>query len=87
MRVPSAIGDYLILDAVYESGGSAITVTDDEMIESVKKTVSLEGVFLCPEGGATVSASKKLLDLGLLNKIDSVLLLNTGSGFKYMEVI
>ena len=87
MRVPSAIGDYLILDAVYESGGSAITVTDDEMIESVKKTLSLEGVFLCPEGGATVSASKKLLDLGLLNKKDSVLLLNTGSGFKYMEVI
>ena len=87
MRVPSAIGDYLILDAIYESGGSAITVTDEEMIECVKKTASLEGLFLCPEGGATVSASKKLLDLGLINKKDSVLLLNTGSGFKYMEVI
>ena len=87
MRVPSAIGDYLILDAVYESGGSAITVTDEEMIESVKKTISLEGLFLCPEGGATVYASKKLLDLGLINKKDSILLLNTGSGFKYMEVI
>ena len=87
MRVPSAIGDYLILDAVYESGGSAITVTDEEMIEYVKKTISLEGLFLCPEGGATVYGSKKLLDLGLINKKDSVLLLNTGSGFKYMEVI
>ena len=87
MRVPSAIGDYLILDAVYESGGSAITVTDEEMIEYVKKTISLEGLFLCPEGGATVYGSKKLLDLGLINKKDSILLLNTGSGFKYMEVI
>ena len=67
MRVPSAIGDYLILDAIYESGGSAITVTDDEMIEFIKKTISLEGLFLCPEGAATVCASKKLLDLGLIN--------------------
>ena len=87
MRVPSAIGDYLILDAVYESGGAAITVTDDEMIEYVKKTIAMEGLFLCPEGGATVCASKKLLDLGLINEKDSILLLNTGSGFKYMEVI
>jgi len=87
MRVPSAIGDYLILDAVYESGGSAITVTDEEMIKCVKKTISLEGLFLCPEGGATVHASKKLLDLGLINKTDSILLLNTASGFKYMEII
>ena len=87
MRVPSAIGDYLILDAIYESGGSAITVTDDEMIEFIKKTISLEGLFLCPEGAATVCASKKLLDLGLINKKDSILLLNTGSGFKYMEVV
>ena len=87
MRVPSAIGDYLILDAVYESGGSAMTVTDDEMIKYVKKTIAMEGLFLCPEGGATVCASKKLLDLGLINEKDSILLLNTGSGFKYMEII
>ena len=57
------------------------------MIKYVKKTIAMEGLFLCPEGGATVCASKKLLDLGLINEKDSILLLNTGSGFKYMEVI
>ena len=61
MRVPGAIGDYLILRALRESGGGAITVTDEEILSWMGRVASLEGIFVCPEGAATAAAVPKLL--------------------------
>lgn len=87
MRVPVAIGDYLVLDAVRESGGTALTVTDDEMVQGVKDLASYEGVFAAPEGGALVAALRKLMDSGTVSRDERVLLLVTGSGLKYLDVL
>ena len=64
MRVPGAIGDYLILRALRESGGGAITVTDEEILSWMGRVASLEGIFVCPEGAATAAAVPKLLSRG-----------------------
>ena len=87
IRVPAAIGDYLILGAIRESGGGALTVTDDEILHYMRKVASLEGMFICPEGAATAAALSKLLADGRLSADDNILLLNTGSGLKYLEVL
>ena len=87
MRVPSAIGDYLILRALRESGGGAVTVSDRECIDYMKIVASTEGVFVCPEGAATAAGVKKLLADGSLSQDESILLLNTGSGLKYLELV
>ncbi|HAL49039.1 MAG: threonine synthase [SAR202 cluster bacterium] len=87
IRVPAAIGDYLILGAIRESGGGALTVTDDEILRYMRKVASLEGMFICPEGAATAAALSKLLSDGRLSSDDNILLLNTGSGLKYLEVL
>ena len=86
IRVPSAIGDYLILAALRESGGGALTVTDNEILSYVREVASLEGLFVCPEGAATAAALEKLLADGSLSPDETVLLLNTGSGLKYLEL-
>lgn len=87
IRVPVAIGDYLILEALRDSGGGALTVTDDEAIAYMKIVASLEGMFICPEGAATAAAFEKLLADGTLKSDDKVLLLNTGSGLKYLDLV
>ena len=87
IRVPAAIGDYLILQALRESGGGAITVNDDEMMTYMRTVASLEGMFICPEGAAIVAALEKYLADGTLSSDESVLLLNTGSGLKYLELL
>ena len=87
IRVPSAIGDYLILRSIRDSGGGALTVTDDEILTSMRFVASLEGMFICPEGAATVVALNKLLASGVLSPDESILLLNTGSGLKYLELL
>ncbi|MEE8046442.1 MAG: threonine synthase [Dehalococcoidia bacterium] len=87
MRVPAAVGDFLVIRAVRESGGTALTVTDDQMVESVRNMSSFEGIFPAPEGGATLSALELLLDSGEVNRDDRVVLLNTGSGLKYLDVL
>ena len=87
IRVPSAIGDYLILGALRESGGGALTVTDEEIMVQVRRVAELEGMFICPEGAATVAALGKLLESGELSPGETVLLLNTGSGLKYLELL
>ena len=86
IRVPAAVGDYLILDAVYESGGTAITVSDEEILAAMRQMASLEGVWPAPEGAATLGAYTKLRQTGCLGADTSVLLLNTGSGLKYQEL-
>jgi threonine synthase len=87
MRVPAAVGDFLVIRAVRESGGTALTVTDDQMVESVRKMSMFEGIFPAPEGGATLSALEKLLESGEVAKDERVVLLNTGSALKYLDVL
>ena len=64
MRVPIGIGDYLVLDAVRESKGTGLTVTDDEMVRGVQDLSSYQGIFAAPEGGAIIAALRKMLDDG-----------------------
>src|SRR6478672_6359276 len=85
LRVPKAIGDFLILDALRESGGAAVAVTDEELIAATKEIGAAEGVFCAPEGAACLPALKKLIEAGNVKSSDRVVLFNTGSGVKYME--
>ncbi len=87
MRVPSAIGDYLMLRALRESNGGAVTVTDEEILRWVPKVTALEGIFVCPEGAATAAALTKLLEANEVSPSERVILLNTGSGLKYLDAL
>lgn len=86
LRVPAAIGDYLILDAIRASGGVALSVTDEELLAVTGDMARLEGVYPAPEGAATVAALPKLLQQGALKSSDRIVLFNTGSGLKYQEL-
>jgi threonine synthase len=86
LRVPRAIGDFLILDAIRESGGTAIAVSDHELVEGAKEMARTEGIFAAPEGGACVPAVRKLLERGDIKPDEKVVLFNTGSGIKYIDV-
>jgi threonine synthase len=86
LRVPRAVGDFLILDAVRASGGAAVAVDDAAMAEAVATIGRLTGIFASPEGGATAAALPALLASGALRDSDEVVLFNTGSGLKYIAV-
>lgn len=85
LRVPKAIGDFLILDALRASGGTAVAVTDEELIAATREIGSLEGLFCAPEGAACLPALRKLKESGLVKSNDRVVLFNTGAGVKYLE--
>jgi threonine synthase len=85
LRVPKALGDFLVLDAVRQSGGTCIAVSDEEMIEAGVELATDEGIFAAPEGGACVAALKKLLANGFLTPQERIVIYNTGSGLKYLE--
>ncbi len=85
LRVPKCIGDFLILDAVRASGGTAITVTDAELTAAVAEIGALTGIFTAPEGAACLPALRKLIDQNLVQEGESVVIFNTGSGIKYLE--
>jgi threonine synthase len=87
LRVPKAYGDYLILDFVRRSGGTAIAISDEEMLSSLLEWSRDEGIFLCPEGAAATAAYDKLLASGFLKPSDEVVIFNTGTGLKYIDVI
>ena len=87
LRVPKAIGDFLILDAIRASGGTAIAVRDDELIAGVKEIGAAEGLLAAPEGGACLPALRSLLSEGSVSADDVVVLFNTGSGIKYLEAL
>ena len=87
LRVPAAIGDFLVIRAVRESGGTAVTVSDDEMIDGMVEMARTEGVFAAPEGGATLAAMRKLIDGGLIRRNERVVLLVTGNAHKYLDVL
>lgn len=85
LRVPRAIGDFVMMDLLRESGGAAIAVSDQELISDALLMGKMTGISACPEGGATVSALRKLRVLGRIDPSDRVVLFNTGSGTKYQE--
>jgi len=85
LRVPKALGDFLVLDAVRKSGGTCIAVTDEEMLDAGVALASEEGIFAAPEGGACVAALAKLLASGFLQPHERIVIYNTGSGVKYLE--
>src|SRR5262245_4916078 len=85
LRVPKPLGDFLVLNAVRESGGTAIAVSDEEMLDSGAQLAASEGVFAAPEGAACVAAAQKLIASGFLKASDRIVLYNTGSGLKYLE--
>jgi threonine synthase len=85
LRVPKAYGDFIILDIVRRSGGTAVAVSDDAIMAGVKELASVEGIFACPEGGAALAAYQKLLQSGFLKSGERVVLFNTGSGYKYLD--
>ncbi len=87
LRVPKAYGDFIILDILRQSEGTAVAVSDDEIMQGVKDLATSEGIFAAPEGGAALAAYKRLLKDGFLSERDPVVLFNTGSGYKYLDTM
>jgi threonine synthase len=87
LRVPHPFADYLILRAIRDSGGTAIAVSDTEIVAAMHELARTEGLFACPEGAATLAAFKQLSASGLLRPDDQVVLMNTGSGLKYADLV
>jgi threonine synthase len=85
LRVPKAIGDFHILDAIRASGGTAIAVTDAELIAAVAEIGAATGIFTAPEGAACLPALRKLIETGQVKEGETVVMFNTGSGVKYLE--
>jgi len=85
LRVPKALGDFLVLRGMRSTNGTAVTATDDEMLRAGRELASLEGIFAAPEGAATVVAARKLSTSGWIQHQESVVLFNTGCGYKYAE--
>jgi threonine synthase len=85
LRVPRAIGDFLILDALRASGGTAVSVTDEELIAATREIGAAEGLFCAPEGAACLPALRKLIAARLVKEDERVVLFNTGAGVKYLE--
>jgi len=86
LRVPAAVGDFLMLRALRESGGTAVAVSDAALVAAQKRMARLEGIFACPEGGATLAALEKLLAAGRVSPEERIVLFNTGTGLKYPDV-
>ena len=86
LRVPAAVGDFLMLKAIRESGGCALSVTDEELMASASKMAAAVGSFPAPEGAATLSALEKLIAKNLVSERERVVLFNTGTGLKYIEL-
>jgi threonine synthase len=85
LRVPAAIGDRLMLQALRESGGTAVAVSEAEIAEAIRLLASAEGLFAAPEGAATVAGLRRVLEAGLVDPNERIVLFNTGSGLKYPE--
>ena len=87
LRVPRAIGDFLILRAVRESHGTAVAVSDDDMVDGMRELGRCEGISAAPEGGATVAALRRLVGEGRIGPNETVVLFNTGGALKYLDVL
>jgi threonine synthase len=86
LRVPRAVGDFLMLRVLRESGGTALAVSDAAMIDGMRRLGAREGVSAAPEGGATLAALDDLVAAGRIGRTDTVVLFNTGGALKYLEV-
>lgn len=87
LRVPGAVGDFLILEALYQSDGIAIAIDDDSIMRETRILANREGIFSSPEGGASLAAMKELLNSGFIQSSDRVVLFITGSGYKYLDIL
>jgi threonine synthase len=85
LRVPKAVGDFIMLDILRKSHGTAVAVSDEELVKDAREIGAHEGIFAAPEGGACLSALKKLLEEGWVKDSERAVLFNTGSGIKYLE--
>ena len=87
LRVPQAVADFLMLRALRESNGTALSVSDEEMIAEISRLGRAEGIFFCPEGAACAAALRRLMQNGWVKPTDEVVLFNTASGLKYLDVL
>jgi threonine synthase len=87
INVPKALGDFLVLEAVYATEGCSIAVSEAEIVNAVLELASLEGAFVCPEGAAALAGLKKLRESGWLRSGETAVLLNTGAGIKYPDTL
>src|SRR5438094_639432 len=87
LRVPQAVADFLILRALRESHGTALSVSDNEMLAEIPRVGKAEGIFFCPEGAACVAALRRLVEKRWIKPEDEVLIFNTASGLKYLDVL
>lgn len=87
INVPKALGDFLVLQAIYETDGCAIAIDDQSMIEEQEKIARLEGAFICPEGASAFVAIRRLRESGWIKKGQTVVALNTGAGIKYPDTV
>jgi threonine synthase len=85
LRVPKAIGDFLMLDILRKSGGGAVAVADEEMLAATREIGAAEGLFVCPEGAACYVGLRRLLEEGQLKEDETIVLFNTSTGVKYLE--
>jgi threonine synthase len=86
LRVPKAYADYIILEILKKSGGAAISVSDEEILQAVRELASTVGIFAAPEGAACLAAHRKLIASGFISPSDTAVLFNTGSGLKYTDL-
>lgn len=87
INVPKPLGDFMVLEALYESGGRAVAVTDDDLLTELRSVGVNEGLFVCPEGAAAMVATRQLTEEGWISPDDRVVVLNTGAGIKYPECV
>jgi len=87
INVPKALGDFLVLRAVRESGGTAVAVSDDDILDEMRALATAEGAWVCPEGAACFVAAKRLRAEGWIDAGEEVVVLNTGTGLKYPETV
>ena len=87
LRVPKAIGDFLVLRAVRESRGTALAVSDADMVRGMRDLGAIEGISAAPEGGAALHAARMLADRGAIKRDDTVVVFNTGGALKYLDVL
>jgi len=87
LRVPSAVGDALMLRALRDSEGTAVAVSEEEILWGVKAIGQSEGLFVCPEGGAALAGLRRLVEQGWIDREERVVLFNTGSGLKYLDAL
>jgi threonine synthase len=87
LTVPAPLGGFLVLRGVRETGGTAIAITDEDLLAAQRQAARLEGTWVCPEGAACFAAAARLRAAGWLSEGDEVVVLSTGAGLKYPETV